>query len=206
MKILLINGSARQHGCTDRGLEEIAATLKAEGIDSEIIWIGNHVRGCAACGQCRKLGHCVFADDIVTEVAQKLDTADGIIVGTPVYYASPNGTVLAFLDRLFYSASSKLVRKPAACIAAARRAGTTASLDVILKYFTINQMPVVSSTYWNMIHGMNREDVDHDLEGLQTMRNLAKNMAWLVKAIDMAKKAGLADPDIDKSQKTNFVR
>lgn len=205
MKVLLINGSARRHGCTERSLEEIASTLHNLGIETEMIWPGNDVRGCMACGFCKKNGRCVL-DDIVNETAQKLDTCDGIVVGTPVYYASPSGEVISFLDRLFYSASSKLRHKPAAAVAVARRAGTTASLDVIQKYFAINQMPIVSSTYWNMTHGLNRPDVEHDLEGLQTMRNLARNLAWLLRVIEAGKNSGIPMPEFEKTYVTNFVR
>ncbi len=206
MKVLMINGSPEKDSCTGRALKEIADTLKAEGIDSEIVQIGREViRGCQACGGCSKLGKCVF-DDIVNQIAARLDNADGFIVGSPVYYASGNGTVYSFLDRLFYSSGRRLRHKPAAAVAVARRAGTTATLDTLIKYFTINQMPVVSSTYWNMVHGFTPADVEKDLEGLQTMRNIGHNMAWLLKCIEAGKKAGIDIPAYESGNITNFIK
>ena len=188
MKVLMINGSPQNDSCTGRALDEIASTLAKHGIDSEQIQIGKkNVRGCLACGFCKKNGRCCV-DDVVNEVAARLDEFDAFIVGSPVYYASGNGTVYAFMDRLFYSAGKKLAYKPAAAVAVARRAGTTATLDTLNKYFTINQMPVVSSTYWNMVHGFTPADVEKDQEGLQTMRNIGHNMAWLLKSIEAGKK------------------
>lgn len=205
MKVLMINGSPEKDSCTNRALTEIATTLKAEGIESEIIQIGNElIRGCQACHGCRKLGRCVY-DDIVNKVAARLDEFDGFIVGSPVYYASGNGTVYSFMDRLFFSASSKLKYKPAAAVSVARRAGTTTTLDTLMKYFTINQMPVVSSTYWNMVHGFTPADVEKDLEGLQTMRNIGHNMAWLLKSIEAGKKAGIAAPATESGAATHFI-
>ena len=205
MKVLMINGSPEKNSCTNRALTEIAETLKKEGIESEIIQIGREVvRGCTACQACEKLGRCAF-DDIVNKVAARLDEFDAFIVGSPVYYASGNGTVYSFLDRLFYSAGSKLRYKPAAAVAVARRAGTTATLDTLNKYFTINQMPVVSSTYWNMVHGFTPEDVEKDLEGLQTMRNIGHNMAWLLKCIEAGKKQGLDAPATESGCWTHFI-
>lgn len=205
MKVLMINGSPEKDSCTNRALTEIANTLKSEDIDSEIIQIGTEIiRGCSACAGCRKLGKCVH-DDIVNKIAARLDEFDAFIVGSPVYYASGNGTVYSFMDRLFYSAGKKLKHKPAAAVAVARRAGTTATLDTLNKYFTINQMPVVSSTYWNMVHGFTPADVEKDLEGLQTMRNIAHNMAWMLKCIDAGKKAGLPMPATETGVMTNFI-
>lgn len=205
MKVLMINGSPEQNSCTNRALTEIANTLKSHGIDSEIINIGREtIRGCIACNACEKLGRCAH-NDIVNDVAARLEEFDAFVVGTPVYYASGNGTVYSFLDRLFYSSSSKLAYKPAAAVAVARRAGTTAALDTINKYFTINQMPVVSSTYWNMVHGFTPADVEKDHEGLQTMRNIAHNMAWLLKCIEAGKKAGLDKPATESGAWTNFM-
>ena len=201
----MINGSPEKDSCTGRALKEIADTLKAEGVDSEIIQIGREViRGCVACGGCAKLGKCVF-DDVVNRIAERLDEFDGFIVGSPVYYASGNGTVYSFLDRLFYSSGRRLRHKPAAAIAVARRAGTTATLDTLNKYFTINQMPVVSSTYWNMVHGFTPADVERDLEGLQTMRNIGHNMAWLLKCIDLGKKNGVGIPEAETGAYTHFI-
>lgn len=204
MKVLMINGSPEKNSCTERALKEIAGTLKSDGIDSEIVQIGREViRGCQACGACKKLGKCAF-DDIVNQIAGRLDDIDGFIVGTPVYYASGNGTVYSFMDRLFYSSGSRLRHKPAAAVAAARRAGTTAALDTLNKYFTINQMPVVSSTYWNMVHGFTPSDVEKDLEGLQTMRNIGHNMAWLLKCIEAGKKEGI-EPACESGAWTHFI-
>ena len=205
MKVLLINGSPRKYGCTYTALKEAAETLEKEGIETEIIQVGHHaVRGCIACGQCRKNGKCVF-DDIVNEVSVKFEEADGLIIGSPVYYASPNGTLLSFLDRLFYSSSFDKTMKVGASVAAARRGGTTATFDVLNKYFTISGMPVVSSQYWNNVHGSNAEDVLHDLEGLQTMRTLGRNMAFLMKSIALGKdQFGLPEKEVKIA--TNFIK
>ncbi len=187
MKVLLINGSPHKNGCTARALEEVAKTLNEEGIDSEIIFIGNKdIRGCISCDSCAKTGKCVF-DDIVNEVASKFKDVQGIVFGTPTYYASANGTLRSFLDRLFYSTNFSKRMKVGAAVVSSRRAGSTTAFDEINKYFSISEMPIVSSTYWNEVHGFDRSDVEKDLEGLQTMRNLARNMAFLIKAIDASK-------------------
>ena len=205
MKVMLINGSPHKQGCTYTALAETAKELNNNGIETEICWVGNNgIRDCIACGTCASAGKCVF-DDAVNEIAGKMSECDGLIVGSPVYYASPNGAVYSLLDRLFMSCPD-LAHKPAAAVASARRAGTTATIDGILKYFTIRQMPVVSSTYWPMVHGSKPEDVMQDEEGLQTMRNLAKNMAWLIKCIDAGKKAGIDVPATETGAKTNFIR
>lgn len=205
MKALLINGSPHKSGCTFTALNEAAKTLNENGIDTEIVWIGNGaIHGCIACGGCAKTGRCVF-DDGVNEISDKMAECDALIVGSPVYYASPNGSVYSLLDRLF-GICPHLAHKPAAAIASARRAGTTATLDGINKYFTIKQMPVVSSSYWNMVHGSKPEDVLQDEEGLQTIRNLARNMAWLIKCIDAGKKAGIYIPENESGKRTNFIR
>ena len=191
MKVLVINGSPHLKGCTDRGLREVEDTLKANGIETERVNVGNkEIRGCIACNFCREHGRCVF-NDAVNETAPKLAEASGVIIGSPVYYAGANGQLLAFLDRLFYSTSTTIDKtmKAAAAVVSSRRAGSTSAFDEINKYFTISAMPVVSSTYWNEVHGFTAEDVEADLEGLQTMRNLGKNMAFLIKAIDSAAKA-----------------
>ena len=175
MKVLLINGSPHQDGCTKRALSEIIQTLEADGIGTELIELGTKdIRGC--------IGKCVFSD-LVNEVAPKFEEADALIVGSPVYYASPNGTLLSFLDRLFFSTHFSKHMKLGASVVSCRRGGNTASFDVLNKYFTISGMPIVSSTYWNQVHGHSKEDVEKDVEGLQTMRNLAHNMAFLLKAI-----------------------
>ncbi|MGN1115683.1 MAG: flavodoxin family protein [Candidatus Ornithomonoglobus sp.] len=205
MKVLLINGSPHKNGCTYTALSEVARSLGENGVDSEIVWIGNGaVHGCIACGGCGKTGRCVF-DDGVNEISDKMAECDGLVVGSPVYYASPNGSVYSLLDRLFGICPS-LAHKPAAAVVSARRGGTTAAIDGLNKYFTIRQMPIVSSTYWNMVHGSKPEDVLQDAEGLQTMRNLGKNMAWLIKCIDAGKKAGIDIPAAESGAKTSFIR
>ncbi len=205
MKVLLINGSPHKSGCTYTALSEVSASLNENGVETEIVWIGNKdIHGCIACGGCAKTGRCVF-DDGVNDISDKMAECDGLIVGTPVYYASPNGALYSLLDRLFGICPS-LAHKPAAAVASARRGGTTAAIDGLNKYFTIRQMPVVSSTYWNNVHGNSPEEVKQDLEGMQTMRNLGKNMAWLIKCIDAGKKAGIDIPTAETGAKTNFIR
>lgn len=205
MKVLLINGSPHKEGCTYTALAEVSKELNENGVATEIFWIGTSgIHDCIACGGCSKTGRCIF-DDGVNDVSAKMAECDGLIVGSPVYYASPNGAVYSLLDRLF-GICPDLAHKPAAAIASARRAGTTATLDGIIKYFTIKQMPVVSSTYWPMVHGSKPEDVLQDKEGLQTMRNLAKNMAWLIKCINAGKNAGIDVPVADSGSRTNFIR
>ena len=205
MKVLVINGSPHLKGCTDRALREAEETLKSNGIDVERINVGNKdVRGCIGCNFCREHGRCVF-NDIVNETAPKLAEADGLLVGTPVYYAGANGQLLAFLDRLFYSTSGTVDKtmKVGAAVVSSRRAGSTGAFDEINKYFTISAMPIVSSTYWNEVHGFTAADVEDDLEGLQTMRNLGKNMSFLIKAIRAAaKESGL--PSQERAAFTNF--
>jgi multimeric flavodoxin WrbA len=190
-------------GCTARALEEVIKTLNSEGVETELIQVGKEeIRGCIACGFCGKNGRCVF-DDKVNETAKKFESADGLIIGSPVYYGSPNGTLLSFLDRLFYSSSFSKHMKVGAAVVSCRRGGNTASFDVLNKYFTISGMPVVSSTYWNQVHGFSAEDVEKDLEGLQTMRNLGRNMAFLIKAIGTAKEnEGL--PAVERDSFTSF--
>lgn len=189
MNVLVINGSPNVNGCTDRALREVEMILNHEGIETTRINVGvKDVRGCIACHKCRTAKHCVF-DDIVNETAQLLAESDGILVGTPTYYAGSNGQLLSFLDRLFYSTSGAFDKtmKVGAAVVSSRRAGSTSAFDEINKYFTISSMPVVSSTYWNEVHGYTPEDVEKDKEGLQTMRNLGHNMAFLIKAIKSAK-------------------
>lgn len=205
MKILLINGSPKREGNTFIALSEVAKTLESEGIETEIIHVGHKdIHGCIACGKCAEQGKCVF-DDLVNEVNKKFETADGIVVGSPVYYASPAGTLISFLDRLFYSASFDKSMKVGAAIAVARRGGTTATFDVLNKYFTVSNMPVVSSQYWNNVHGRTPGEAAQDAEGLQTMRQLARNMAFLVKSIQLGKeKFGL--PEHEEKITTHFIR
>ncbi len=207
MKVLLINGSSRPNGCTYTALNEVAKTLNGEGIETEILFLGNDpVRDCTACLSCRKLdGKCVFDDDIVNKIIEKAKDFDGFVFGSPVYYAHPSGRILSILDRVFYAGGASFAHKPAAAVASARRAGTTATFDVLNKYFTISQMPIVSSTYWNMVHGACAEDVLKDEEGLQTMRNVALNMAWMLKCIEAGKAAGIDAPVADKTHRTNFI-
>ena len=208
MKVLLFNGSPHKAGCTYTALTEIAGTLEACGISTEIIQIGSKpFHGCMACGKCSETGSCVFGEkDGLNGILQKCAEADGFVFGSPVYYASANGTLVGIMDRLFYSGSQHLAHKPAAAIVSARRGGTTASFDVLNKYFTINQMPIVSSTYWNMVHGSCADDVAKDQEGLQTMRNLGLNMAWLLQCIDAGKRAGIHPPQAERDYCTNFIR
>lgn len=191
-KVLLLNGSPHEHGCTARALEEMIRTLNEEGVETTLLQIGKEdVHGCVACGFCRRNGRCVF-DDKVNEAARLLEEADGLVIGSPVYFASPNGSVLSFLDRLFFSTGFSKQMKVGAAVVSCRRGGSTASFDALNKYFTISGMPVASSTYWNQVHGFSAEDVEKDLEGLQTMRNLARNMAFLIRAIAAEKeKSGL---------------
>ena len=208
MKVLLLNGSSRPQGCTYTALRVIADSLEATGIESEILFLGNEpVRDCTACGTCRTApGRCVFDDDIVNEIIAKAEMSDGFVFGTPVYYAHPSGRILSVLDRAFYAGKTAFIHKPAAAIASARRAGTSATLDVLQKYFTISQMPIVSSTYWTMVHGSKPEDVLQDTEGLQTMRNLAANMAWMLRCIEAGRSMGIQPPQAESGARTNFIR
>jgi multimeric flavodoxin WrbA len=205
MKVLLINGSPRAKGNTFIALSEVANTLQEAGVETQIVHIGTQaVRGCVACGACRKNNtHCAFSDALYDELRQILDEGiDGLVVGSPVYYAGPNGSLCALLDRLFYSCGSKMAFKPAASVAVCRRGGASATFDRLNKYFTINNMPVVSSQYWNSVHGAAIGEAVEDLEGLQTMRTLARNMVWMIK--------GLKTEEIpaaeEKKIKTSFVR
>lgn len=205
MKVLLVNGSSRKNGCTGAALFEVARALNEEGIDTEDFFIGNEaIPDCIACRQCRKSGECVF-HDMVNEFVEKARHADGFVFGSPVYFAHPSARLLTFMDRAFYSGGSAFAFKPAAAVLSARRAGTTASFDVINKYFTICSMPVVSSTYWNHVYGQQPEEVVEDKEGLMTMYNIGKNMAWLLKCIDLGKQNGLEHPENQKVL-TNFTR
>ena len=203
MKVILLNGSPHVKGCTARALEEVAKTLNENDVETEIIQVGKeNIRGCLACGYCHQNGKCVI-DDLVNEVGKKLAEADGLVIGSPVYYAAPNGNLLSFMDRLFQSASYSKRFKVGASVVSCRRGGASASFDRLNKYFTIAEMPVVSSNYWNSVHGHVREDVEKDLEGLQTMRILGRNMAFLIKGIALAKdQYGL--PELEKRVWTSF--
>lgn len=206
MKVLMVNGSAHQKGNTYRSLLEVGKTLEAEGIEYEIFQLGAApVRDCIGCGKCSEKG-CVFDDDMVNEFVAKAKEADGFVFGTPVYYAHPSGRVLSFLDRVFYSSGHAFAFKPGASVAVARRGGTTASFDVMNKYFGISQMPVVGSTYWNLVHGRVEGEAELDAEGLQTMRNLARNMAWLLRCMAAGKEKGVPLPNTERGNRTNFIR
>lgn len=207
MKVLLVNGSARVHGNTAAALQQIAQTLETEGIDTQIFQLdAGAYRDCIACNRCSDLdGHCVFDDDPVNEFLNLAAQADGFVFGTPVYYAHPSGRILSFLDRAFYAGGATFAHKPGASIAVARRAGTCASVDVLNKYFTINQMPVVSSTYWNVAFGGAPEETLQDAEGMATMRNLGRNMAWMLKCIEAGRGAGITAPEPER-ERTNFIR
>lgn len=206
MKALLINGSPNEKGCTYTALSEVAATLEENGVETKIVSIGKQpIRGCIGCGGCAGKNRCVFNEDPVNELIEEMETADALVIGSPVYFASPNGNLTSLLDRFFY-AGGCFAHKPAAAVASARRAGTTVTLDDLNKYFQIRQMPVVSSTYWNMVHGNRPEEVQKDEEGLQTMRNLGRNMAWLLKCIEKGRKDGLEPPVNEHTYKTNFIR
>ena len=203
MNVLILNGSPHVNGCTARALQEVANTLHAEGIETETVAVGpKNIRGCISCRSCMETGKCIF-DDLVNETAPKFERANGIVVGSPVYYAGANGTILSFLDRLFYSTRFDKKMKVGAAVLSSRRAGSTSAFDEINKYFTICNMPIVSSTYWNEVHGYTAADVEKDQEDLQTMRNLARNMAFLIKAIELGKeKYGL--PQTERKFFTSF--
>lgn len=205
MKVLLINGSPHREGCTFTALNEIAKTLKRNGVESEIFYIGaKPVAHCVACGKCRETGKCVF-DDAVNMVGERLSEFAGIVLGSPVYYGGPSGQICSFCDRLFYTKANKMAGKLAAAVVSCRRGGATASFDRLNKYFTITNMCVVGSQYWNMVHGFTPDDVRKDKEGLQTMRTLAKNMAWLLKCIELGKENGIHKPKYEPITFTHFI-
>ena len=207
MKVLMINGSTHEKGTTAAALKYIADELKAQGVDSEIVCLGTAaVHSCTGCMGCQKTGKCVFDDDPVNSIGEKVKGADGYVFAAPVHYASPSGAVIALLDRLFYAYGKYMRFKPAAAVVAARRAGTTASFDVLNKYIQINNMLQVPSTYWNNVFGANAEDTKQDLEGQTVMRAIGSNMAWLLKLLDSAKGTDLEKPVIIDKVKTNFIR
>ena len=204
MKVLMVNGSPHKNGCVYTALSEVGGQLKKHGVDFEIFHIGTApVRGCIACGACAKLGKCAFNDDVCNPLMEKMLEADGIIIGSPVYYAGTNGALCAVLDRAFYASQGRYARKPGAAVVSCRRGGASATFDRINKYFTISRMPVVSSQYWNSIHGTCAEEALQDEEGLQTMRTLADHMVWMLRSIDAA---GLEAPAAEPPRKTNFIR
>lgn len=204
MKVLLINGSPHQKGNTYIALSEVATALEKEGVATEIVSIGTKaIQGCIACNKCQETGVCVFNDEPYRTIREKLQQADGVIIGSPVYFAGPNGMLCALLDRLFYSCRSALLYKPAASVAICRRGGASATFDRLNKYFTITNMPVVSSQYWNSVHGRRPGEAVQDLEGLQIMRTLGRNMAWLLKNIHQN---GLQVPEPEQTIRTDFIR
>ena len=206
MKILVVNGSPHANGCTYTALCEVAAALEAEGVETELFQVGTKpVSGCLGCGACVKTGKCVI-DDVVNEFVEKAKEADGFVFGSPVHYAGASGAITSFMDRAFYGKASIYADKPAAAIVSCRRGGATAAFEQLNKYFTISNMPIVSSQYWNMVHGNTPEQVRQDLEGMQTMRTLGKNMAWLLKCIEVGKAAGVPMPEREAKVATNFIR
>lgn len=206
MKVILVNGSPKEKGCTFTALSEVAGALEKNGIETEIFHIGKAaIIGCQGCGGCVKLGKCVY-NDSVNEFVEKAKEADGFIFGSPVHYAAASGALTSFLDRAFYSGKPYLEYKPGAAIVSCRRGGATAAFEQLNKYFTISCMPIVSSQYWNMVHGNKPEEVKKDLEGMQTMRTLGNNMAWLLKAIEAGKNAGIDKPENEVKVATNFIR
>lgn len=206
MKVLLLNGSPHAQGCTYTALNEVGATLKKHGIDTELVHVGTRpVAECIACGSCKGGAPCIF-DDGVNALAARLEEFDALVVGAPVYYAGPSAQICAFLDRLFYSAGGKLTGKPAAAVVSCRRGGASAAFDRLNKYFSINSMPIVTSQYWNQVHGNTPAEVLRDEEGLQTMRTLGENMAWLLRCIEAGKAAGVPAPVYEPKRPTNFIR
>ena len=206
MKVLLVNGGPHEKGCTYTALTEVAKTLNEEGIDTEIFWVGiQPIAGCKGCRACAKLGKCVV-DDVVNEFTAKAKDADGFIFGSPVHYAGASGAITSFMDRAFYSAKSVFRYKPASAIVSARRAGTTATYDQLNKYFGITEMPIISSRYWNMVHGSTPDDVLKDEEGMQTMRILGRNMAYYLKCIEAGREKGIEMPKQEEIKFTNFIR
>ena len=207
MKVLLVNGSPHEKGCTRVALDEVAKELNVQGIETEIYWLGvQPIAGCIGCRSCAERGRC-FRTDGVNDFIAKAAAADGLVFGSPVHWASASGAITSFMDRVFFAGGKRLRGKPAACVVSARRAGTTATLDQMMKYFYLCGLPIVPSQYWAMVHGAKPEDVSQDLEGLQTMRTLAKYMAWMIKSFAAAKTVGIELPQLeDPVMRTNFVR
>ena len=206
MKVILVNGSPHEKGCTYTALKEIENTLNNQDIETEIFWLGNKpISGCLGCGSCLKSGKC-FINDKVNEFLDKVKETDGFIFGTPVHFASASGMITSFMDRAFYGRSNLFKNKPSAGIVSCRRGGASSTFDMLNKYFSMNNMPIVTSQYWNMVHGSKPEDVLKDEEGLQTMRTLANNMSWLLKCIEAGKKSGIKEPENEKIISTNFIR
>lgn len=207
MKVLMVNGSPHKEGCTYTALKEVAGALEKYGVESEILWVGNgEIAGCIGCGACAKSGEGCFRKDVVNEFVEKAGEADGYIFGSPVHYAAASGALTSFMDRAFYSGGAKMTGKPAAAVVSCRRGGASAAFDQINKYFTINCMPVVGSQYWNQVHGGNAEEVKQDEEGMQTMRTLGNNMAWLLSCIEAGKEKGITFPEREPVIRTNYIR
>lgn len=206
MKVILVNGSPHQKGCTNRALEEVSSALQTQQIETELFWVGaKPVSGCLGCGACAKTGFC-FMDDVVNQFVTKAREADGFVFGSPVHFASASGAVTSFMDRVFYGRGWLFQNKPGAAVVSCRRGGASASFDQLNKYFTISSMPVVSSQYWNMVHGNTPEEVEQDLEGMQIMRTLGHNMAWLLHSIEAGRRAGIKPPEREAVIRTNFIR
>lgn len=206
MKVLLINGSPHQTGCTYTALHEVEMTLQANGIETELLYLGKKpIAGCIACGHCMQSG-CCFRDDIVQQVQKRLDEFDGIVIGSPVYYSAPTGQLISFLNRLFYATESRMAGKLGASVVSCRRGGASATFEQLNQYFTISNMPIVSSQYWNSVHGFTPDEVRKDKEGLQTMRTLGQNMAWLLKCIESGRKNGIALPTYEPRVRTHFIQ
>ena len=206
MKVILVNGSPNKQGCTYTALTEVKKTLEKNGIETEEFWIGNKpTAGCIGCGNCLETGKC-FVDDNVNEFLEKVPNVDGFVFGTPVHFASGSGMITSFMDRIFYGRRNLFKNKLAACVVSCRRGGATSTFDQINKYFAMNNMPIVTSQYWNMVHGSKPEDVLKDEEGMQTMRTLGNNMAWLLKCIEAGKCAGIQEPENEKIIATNFIK
>jgi len=205
MKVLIINGSPHEKGCTYTALREVEKTLNGEGVDTQLLWLGlQPIAGCIGCGGCSDSGRCTVHDDIVNRALEIAEGCDGYVIGSPVHYSGMAGSLKCFLDRFFWAGDHAL--KPGAAVVSARRSGTTATFDEINKYFTIAQMPIVSSCYWNNVHGRRAADVEEDKEGMMVMRTLGRNMAWLLKSIDAGKKAGLPLPEQEERAITDFIR
>lgn len=205
MKVILVNGSPNEKKCTYTALKEVEETLNKHNIETELIWLGNKpISGCLGCGACLKTGRC-FMNDIVNEFLDKAEYADGFIFGTPVHFASASGMITSFMDRAFYGRSNLFKNKPAAGIVSCRRGGASSTFDMLNKYFAMNNMPIITSQYWNMVHGNKPEEVKQDLEGMQTMRTLANNMAWILKCIEAGKNNGIDYPENEPIIRTNFI-
>lgn len=207
MKVLLVNGSPHKEGCTYTALKEVAGALEKNGVETEIMWLGvDALAGCIGCGSCARTGEGCFRKDVVNEFVEKAEGADGYIFGSPVHYAAASGALTSFMDRAFYSGGKMMSGKPAAAVVSCRRGGASAAFDQINKYFTINCMPVVGSQYWNQVHGGSSEEVIKDEEGMQTMRTLGNNMAWLLKCIEAGKEKGIDFPEREPVIRTSYIR